>query len=793
MKVAKMAVQYYCTVTGKPWSEFYNKLDEANSTSFEEIKDKELWLIKKLLEVITKNVSLNELKANKDDIKGVFDEEARKNAGEFFTPEVWCQEARKYFDKYIPNWQEYNIWDASCYTMDTQLYIRRSYIKDVVDTWNIEDSEIVKDGQIEYIAGFVMYEDLRDTDEILTFNRVKGRFEWCGFYNRFKRNHTGAIYEFKFCNGEYLTVTPDHRMLMRKSDSEKYEFIVAEELAKLVDNVYYIKTMSGELKLEGFHTFYYNGEVWDLTTYNDTHAFMVRTYKEGMISGNCGSGNLMRTAGHDPKKLFLSSLQEEDIITIKNTPEYEGVTAFQLDFLNGLDYDTINTEFLDKLPPRLKEIIINDEPLIFYMNPPYKSGMAKATDVGRYMCDTGLNKSAYDLFYQFCWRVMHFIELFNLKNIYYCVFGPLTFFSGSNAQVLYKEFQKCFEFVDGMCIPAQDFSGTSESIDWGIGCTLWKSRGGYDESIQSKGVLLEKKMLGADGTVKGGECTLYTAPRKKIEDWMQPKDVLFYREAPLATSHLTFKGSEVGSKVAQYSGKIADNALGTLMLDSTLARGNSYSAILSLPSTIQFMNITEENFWRCVASFSFRNCVNADWSDSRKWQSAPDTTVDGYEKWLMNSLGLFLCELKSMQTGLRDIQWCGDIIDVPNRLHFVSAEETKANCTDKVILEDLERHAPQNQFLLEQIEKARSYWYPEVEELFNWCKSYMIYSLNEREKVNYDGSTNAWDAGLAQLRSTLWAESLNQDLFKRLSVVRDILSKDAGKFGFLSEYDLEGK
>ena len=88
MKVAKLAVQYYCTVTGKSWAEFYNRLDEAVSTSFEEIKDYELWLIKKLLEVITRSITVNELKANKDDIKGVFDEEARKNAGEFFTPEV---------------------------------------------------------------------------------------------------------------------------------------------------------------------------------------------------------------------------------------------------------------------------------------------------------------------------------------------------------------------------------------------------------------------------------------------------------------------------------------------------------------------------------------------------------------------------------------------------------------------------------------------------------------------------------------------------------------------------------
>lgn len=789
MKVAKLAVQYYCTVTGKSWAEFYNRLDEAVSTSFEEIKDYELWLIKKLLEVITRSITVNELKANKDDIKGVFDEEARKNAGEFFTPEVWCQEARRYFDKYIPNWHEFNIWDASCYTMDTKIYIRRPYIEGMFDTWEIEDKEIIKEGQIDYVVGYVTYKNLKNIDEIYTYDKDTNKFSWSGFYNRFTKVLEGVLVNFHLCTGDTLSVTEDHRMLVRFDGHTKYEILTAKELLAFTDKLMYVKGEFHDYKVVDIDTTDTDCIVWDLTTYNDNHTFTVKTGGTALVSGNCGSGNLMRTAKHDPSKLFLSSLQEEDIVTINNTPEYDGVTAFQLDFLNRLDYDSINTDFLDHLPERLKEIIVNDEPLIFFMNPPYKSGCAKTTDVGRYMCDTGLSQSAYDLFYQFCWRVMHFVDMFNLTNTYYCVFGPLTFFSGTKAQALYKEFQKCFEFVDGMCIPAQDFSGTSESIDWGIGCTLWKSRGGYDDSIQSKGVLLEKKMLGADGSVNGGERTLYTAPRKKIEDWMQPKDVLFYREAPLATSHLTFKDSEAGSKIAPHSGKIADNALGTLMLDSTLARGNSYSAILSLPSTIQFMNITEENFWRCVASFSFRNCVNADWSDSRKWQSAPDTSIEGYDKWLMNSLGLFLCELKSMQTGLRDIQWCGDIIDVPNRLHCVSAEETKANCTDSVILEDLEKHAPQNQFILEQIEKARGYWYPEVADLFDWCKSYIIYSLNERSKVNYDGSTNAWDAGLAQLRSTLWDDSLSHDLFKKLSVVRDILSKDAGKFGFLSEYD----
>lgn len=795
MKVAKEAVAYYCKVTGKAWLEFFNRIDEALATAYQDITDKELWLIKKLLEVVLESITLNELKAGKDDIKGVFDEEGRKNAGEFFTPEVWAAEARKYFDKYIPNWHDYYIWDASCYTMDTLIYVRR--VLTHYETKDMIERKVIRDERSTcmYEEGYIHYDDLRSTDMILTINPSNHNLVWCGFYNNFSKVYTGALMTFEY-EGGILQVTLDHKMFVNYAGSDILttadELIIRIE-ADTDDPIVYIYGDNGKKYL----ITNYNVEsveelrVWDLTTYNDNHVFFVKEAKSdvGVFSGNCGSGNLMRTANHPADKLFLSSLQEEDIITVKNSPEYEGATAFPLDFLNLLDYDQFNTEFLNQLPPRLKEIIMNDEPLIFFMNPPYKSGMAKMTDVGRLMCDIGLNKSAYDLFYQFCWRVMHFVEMFNLTNTYFCVFGPLTFFSGSSAQVLYNEFVKCFEFVDGMCIPAQDFSGTSESIDWGIGCTFWKSRGGYEASIEPKGVLLEKKVLDVDGNVATGERTLYTSPREKLADWSQPKDVIFYKDAPLATSALTFKGAEIYDKKAKYSGKIAENALGVLMTDSNLARGNSYSAILSMPSTITFINITEENFWRCVANFSFRNSVVYDWSDTKKWNSAPDTSIEGYTEWLMNSLGLFLCELKSMQSSLRDIEWNGEIIDIQNKFHIISAEETRAKCTDPVILQDLETHPAQNQFILEQIEKAKPYWYPEVQELFNWCKEYLLYSLNKRNIINYKGSTNAWDAGLAQIRSVLWSEELSKDLFKRLATVREKLGKDACKFGFFGEYE----
>ena len=515
--------------------------------------------------------------------------------------------------------------------------------------------------------------------------------------------------------------------------------------------------------------------------------------------GSCGSGNLIRTAKITPEHLFASTLQEDDVTLIKNTPELAGCTAFQCDFLQGIDHEG-STEFLDKLPERLKEIIQNDEPLVILMNPPYKSGSAKATDVGRCMiaCSTPevpMSKPAYDIFYQFCWRVMRFVEMFNLHNCYYAFFGPLTFFTGAGANVLLKEFERSFEFIDGMCISATEFSDTSDSIKWGIGASIWKSMGNERPVYNSNGerisyhkdVLLDKKFLTPDGGIGCEGKVLYEPPRQKLSDWVEASDLIFNNDAPIMTSHLTFKGSDVFDKVAKHKGKLDVNALGTLMVGNTLTRSADQSAILSMPTTIQYVDITEENFWRCVASYTFRRVYDASWAVAKKEISAPNTEIEGYDFWLKNALVLFLFEYKSMMSSLRNVEFEGGYYNIYNKLFFLTEEEIRENCHDEVILRDLEEHPLQNQFILRMISECEPYWVPEVKQLYDWCKLYTLTTYDKRKLVNYKGSLECADAGFQQLRSGLWDDSLNADLTKVLVQARDWLRKDINKFGFVTD------
>lgn len=602
--VLKQAVEFYCLSTGSDWEKFYEELVGERS-----------WLVDKLVGVVERYMPRAEITASKDTVKGYFKGDERKEAGEFYTPLRWCAEARKYLDRYIPNWKDdYLIWDCSC-----------------------------------------------------------------------------------------------------------------------------------------------------------------------------GTGNLLKESGVDATHMFLSTLREEDINLVRAIPAYKGAEIFQLDFLKGLDYDTENAEFLEGLPKRLQTAIRNDEKLLFFVNPPYSVTNAQNTDVGRHMKSTPLGAASYDLYFQFCWRFMTLVEMYNLSQTYLFMFGTQVLFTGFKAADFYKEFCKTYEFIDGMTLSAREFLNTSKDIVFGVVGSLWKSRGGYQPDAEPKRVTLMKKATGSDGAIRDeGEIT-YVAPRVQLGEWIKPKDMLFYKEMPVCTSHLTLKGGQTYEKVARYSAKTAENAIGATVADSVLARGNFYSAILSLPFSQQYNVMTEENFYRCAVDFTYRNVQPTDWSIGRQWLSAPDEGTPEYKRFMYNSVACATFSLKSMQSAWRGIKFKGEEMDVYNYLFPLTEREIRENCTDKLVLEDLERHGLHNEFFLAKIDESRSYWTKEVTELYEWCKKFMTFSFDHRASVGYKGELIAADAGFAQLRTVFFDDMLNKDLFRKINEAYASLMPGIEKLGFLCE------
>ena len=611
------AVKYFISVTGKEWYVFYDLLESGD------------WLVTSLLDTVINNsgMNLDQIKQNKDAVKGVFDNDSRKQAGEFFTPVVWAEELHKYLDKYEPSWrEEFYVWEPSA-----------------------------------------------------------------------------------------------------------------------------------------------------------------------------GSGNLIRTAGIEPSHLFASTLQEDDVTMLKATPELKDATVFQLDFLAKHD-DMFNRDFVDNLPKNLQDVIKNNKPLVMLCNPPYKGGMANVTDVGRYMSNsipylnhTNFSQPAYDLFYQFMFQMLNFQKLYNLTNMYIAVFHPLTWFTLRNPLVLLHEFRKSFEYLDGMCISAGEFSGTSESIPWGIGATLWKTVA----QPSNKPILLDKMHMVSSMEVEVTGKVLYEEPRERLTFWTKDTTSAPLVELPVMTSHLTFAGGEPYEKVAHKFIKVRNDIWGSLMPEDTLTRSAMQSGMTSMPSSSGCTIITPENFWRAVANFVFRQVYTADWTISKKKIYAPNTGIAGYSEWVQSCIPLFLFEHKSMVSALRGVVREDELNLAPDlrtlitvRNHFFPLSQAEiADVVDDTVRQDMQLHpeTPAQQFMQRLVRETRQYWSDASAKLYAWCINYILSSYSKRAGVEYKGSLESWDASFSQIKYVLMNEEDANTHSRLLQEARADVLQGALKFGFVVE------
>ena len=553
--------------------------------------------------------------------------------------------------------------------------------------------------------------------------------------------------------------------------------------------------------------------------YFDKHVPDWKSGKYAIWDGSAGVGNLLRIDGFPKEKMFLSTLQDSDVKTIQNTEFFKGAHVFQCNFCSNYDYDIYNTEFLNTLDPELKDIILNDKPLIILMNPPYKAISASDTDVGSYMSSIGMGKDAFDIYNHFWFRVTQFVEMYNLHNLYFGVFGTLSIFVGENSRTLLNYIEHCFEFKDGMCLSSTNFAGTNEDSNRGIAFTLWKARGGYvgtESDNMHKDIILDVKSLNEGQPVTIGKM-LYEKPREKLSHWVRPKDNCgFSSSAPMMTNITTFKGGNVDERIAPRSGKLRDDALGILMCGNNAStRDATATGVLSSCSPRIEVPIVKENFWRCVASYTFRNINLANWANAKKEFSAPNTGIEGYDKWVKNGLIMMLFDYKARTSGVRGVQWEGTVCNIYNKLFPLTVEEFKASCHDVVILRDFEKNGFHNEYILSVIEEVKKDWTPEVVQFYDWCKKYIMDSYDQRYKaynntfntveewnawvqsqpegfidtIQYSYGLEACDAGLQQVRSFVWAEEIQLTFSKLLSAVRDYLRQDVMKFGFVTSYE----
>lgn len=569
----------------------------------------------------------------------------------------------------------------------------------------------------EIIRYFVETTELQYNDFILSIDKARGRQESELAYPEWLANKSMQLLsEYEITYKDILENKDTINAAINEDSSRNEgEFFTPESWAK--DGRDYLEAMVGDL--------WGKANIWE---------------------GSCGSGNLLRTAGYPTDKLFMSSLLPEDIEIVKATPEFQGATAFKLDFLEGIDLDENNMNFSDKLPSNLRQVLENDEPLIIYMNPPYKVLSSKTTDVGSYMSSKGMAKCALDLFHQFMYRIVLLKRTYNLTNVYLGIFGPITMYHSKMIEPLYNEFKEEFTFDSGMCFDAGDFANTSESVGWIIGYTCWRTKQPGDTD---KPMVLEAKTLGGTDTPTVIGSRLVTSVDVNLHNWVAPEDVVRMSDRlPTMTTYSTF---------TEYDTKVPDNALAYMMSSNFVLRATRRACVTTLP-TNDAIHITQENFWRCVASFAARRTYASKQNpyNNCQYYSAPNTSVEGYDQWLRDALILFLFDYDAQHASYRNVEFKEEIINLGNAFFPISKDIASQVITDPTLAADLANSHERNQFILSILQQQAPYLSEEAKDLYEFGLQMLLESLagTKRGDVGYKNWLQSWDAGFIQLRDT---------------------------------------
>lgn len=539
---------------------------------------------------------------------------------------------------------------------------------------------------------------------------------------------------------------------------------------------------------------FYTPEIWASYCREDLKRICIEKGiwgKAVIWDASCGTGNLLRSLEDYPLELvYQSTLNEDDAEVVRSVWAERGLpqeNVFTLDFLNKIDWDEYNTEFVNQLPQGLQHAIRNNEPIIFFMNPPYKIGEAVRSDVGSHMKSHGMSKSALDIYHHFIYRIMLLKDVFSHENIYISLIGPTTIFQSDTIKELYDELKSDHLFHSGIAFDINEFSNIKGGTGWMVSHTTWcPKREGDPDTVR---MILTTK-VGKDGQIVDAGSRPYDTVEQSLHYWTAPVEAFprLVSVLPIVTTFKDFSGL----------GKHKEGVLGYLMSSPHVIRGTRRTAVTTLPNGDN-MPITEENFWRCVSSFSARRCyaVNANSFDNSQYWSAPDETKEGYQQWLYDSLALFIFDNASCQTAYRPLVYDKNDVhinqNIQNRLFPLPKEVVISNTVDPLILKDLEENPTDNSFLLAQIAATYDMWSQEAKDLYNFGVALILHSLKEgvRASVGYDNWTVAWDAGLCQLRNTekdgqyIIPRDLDAQYLKLVQALKAKLKYGVYEYGFM--------
>lgn len=397
----------------------------------------------------------------------------------------------------------------------------------------------------------------------------------------------------------------------------------------------------------------------------------------------CGVGNL-EVKHSNPRNIFMSTLDPEDVDVMKATKTCVSATRFQYDYLNddiddlgNIDYSTTN-----KIPESLQKAIREKKKILVLINPPYaeatnsanasaagkgnetstKEGVAKTKFAVAGMEQFG--KASNELFMQFIARVAKEIPSATLA-----IFSKLKYITAPTLE----EFRNAWnaKFIDGFAVHSKSFDGLKG--DFPIGFLIWKT----DMEGKKKSLAREITLEVFDKTVKPvGEKTFYSAPEELLlTNWIKRLKANKTEVVPLknavapATTSKDLRGT-----------KWANNAIAWLNCPGNDMQQANLTALLSSGfSSGRGTFVTEENLWQSAIVFTVRRIVKSTWLNDRdQFLQASKPLTDDFKN---DCLVWMLFSGNNLTASANNLEWNGKKWSIVN--HFIPYTEEEVGATDR--------------------------------------------------------------------------------------------------------------
>lgn len=414
-----------------------------------------------------------------------------------------------------------------------------------------------------------------------------------------------------------------------------------------------------------------SGDFWTPTVFVDYAHNMIskslgEDWKEKYVVWDNCCGSLNLTRDYKFGELYCSTLYQSELnIGAEYNPE---AIKFQFDFLN---------DNLDKLPKGLKGALLENKPIVFFLNPPYATACNWDETSKEFCADTliknlmhkeGLGCGAENLQHQFLYRIAKIKEQYNLTNVHIAIFSKPIYLSGGKQAKFLDYFCDNFKFDNGVLFNASHFSDVSDK--WGITFNIWSCG-----QTEDKHNFIHKLIDNINGEIEViGSKNIYNINGEKTaSDWIKEETKsLKTKDAPQLSSGLICK--------QQGRGKLVDDALGYYVnvANNVCSNAQNVYFVSSCSSMANGISVMPQNYERVVANFASRKLIVGNWINDKDEYLVPNENHPKWNEFVNDSIIYSLFHSSSNQSSLRNVEYKGKKWDIKNEFFWIGKNEIES-------------------------------------------------------------------------------------------------------------------